>query len=95
MKLCVRQRRDNNKKLYERTHDPKKIYQGIAIIYDPDEGQCITFYGFCEKKDFDLDVRGGKQPDGRKILKSTWLDEPTDSEGIDKIAHELFHLIPQ
>lgn len=68
----------------------QKIYQGVAIIDDPSEGHCITYYGINDKRDYDLDLKDGKQPDGRVILKSIWLDKPTDHTTIDKIAHKLF-----
>ena len=69
-------------------NEPK--YQGVAIINDEDEGHCITFYGAHEKRDYDLDLKDGKQPDGRRILKAQWLENPTDFDGIDKAATQLF-----
>ena len=64
-------------------------YQGVAII-DDSEGHCITLYRASEKRDYDLDTKDGQQPDGRKILKAEWLESPTDSDTIDKIAYQLF-----
>ena len=67
-----------------------KPYQGVAIIDDHTEGHCITFYGAHEKRDYDLDLKDGKQPDGRRILKAKWLENPTDFDGIDNVANQLF-----
>ena len=42
------------------------------------------------KKDYDLDVKNGKLPDGREILKSDWLDNSTNPDRINEVANELF-----
>lgn len=68
----------------------KPIYQGVAIIDDHTEGHCITIYGANEKINYDLDLKDGEQPDGRRILKAQWLDNPTDLDGIDEVANQLF-----
>ena len=66
-------------------------YQGVAIIHDPSEGQCITLYGPNDKRDFDLDSKEGQLLDGRKILMSSWLDEPTDIESIREVVNKLLN----
>ena len=65
-------------------------YQGIAIIWDVDEGPCITYYGPQEKRDFDLDISEGKQPGGRRILGHRWLDKPLNKENDEGLAEKVF-----
>lgn len=66
-----------------------EMYQGVAIVKDIG-GQCPVFY----KPDigkYDSDVIAGYVPDGRKILRSIFLDNPVTFEEINNVAEDLSH----